>query len=465
MSSAAPFPPEETIDVGELLARAKRGFIPTLGAAFLGLGLGVLLSLLWAYQQPAVTTLRATFSFPGFERGNYPDGTKFQPDDVRAPDVINVAIDRLGLQNTPALATTIRGAIVINGFVSPALVKERDRLRALGQVVPPLIPDEYEISIALPRDSQPSIRQRELLLTEITNAYREKFIRSYVELTDDIGNAVGALSKSDFSDYELILTKEAQTLISFLQQQALSAPRFRSPSNHRSFQDLVKEAELFAQINMTDVLSQIYMNGLSRDRNNTLLKMDYYLRVLEDKERQLTEEEEVVLNLLKQTQERGQNYVLAAKTQAPTTPQPLLDPTFIDTLLTNDAYNFLVRKALDAGLAVKRVRAEKAQLTERRQRMESFAKSAADDRAAVRTDLTASMEKLERDYRDLISRVRTCLADYSRQTYADAVRVSLQATTRSIYRGIIFDGLIGAVSCACLALGMSLIFPSATTKD
>src|SRR5690606_21883816 len=116
---------------------------------------------------------------------------------------------------------------------------------------------------------------------------------------------------------------------------------------------------------------------LSKDRDYALMKMDYYMRTLEDQEQRLTQEAEVVTDLLAKTQERAQNYVLATKAQQPQGAQPLLDQGFIDTLLSNDAYNFLVREALKAGLAVKRVQSDIAQLQDRRKRMESFAKGEA----------------------------------------------------------------------------------------
>lgn len=97
------------------------------------------------------------------------------------------------------------------------------------------------------------------------------------------------------------------------------------------------------------------------------------------------EEEKVVDDLLAKTQERSENYVLGLKSQAtqarPET--PILDQGLIDSLLANDAYNFLVRRALGAGLAVKRVQADKAHLLERRKNLEDFLKSGGSDQATI----------------------------------------------------------------------------------
>jgi hypothetical protein len=458
-------PADDSIDFAEIARRVRRGFILVLALLLIGIAAGMIIGLADAYRQPAVTTQRVTFSFAGFERGTYPNGAKFQPDDLRAPDVINDALARLGMADpTGRLATQIRGALVISGVVSPALIKERDRLRVAGQPVPPLIPDEYEMSLTLPRDQAPGLRQRELLVTEIVSAYRRKFRRTFVDVPAEFGNAFAALSAADFIEYELVLTKELQNLVSFLENQSLVAQQFRSPTSGLSFQDLLKQANLFSQIKVNNVLGPIYMHGLSKDRDHALVKMDYFLRTLEDQEQRLREEEAVVANLLDQTRERSQNYVLASKQLNPQSAQPLVDQSLIDTLLANDAYNFLVRRALEAGLAVKRVQAQKNQWTERRQRMQSFIQTKDSGQAAAIEQMQAALRSLEGEYQKLLQEVQTCLTDFSTQEYSDAVRISMQAATPSHLRGGLVGALVGGMTGLFLGLGMSLLGAEPRTR-
>jgi hypothetical protein len=478
-SASQSHPNDESIDFAELFARVRRGFLFILGLALIGFAVGIFFTLVATTRQPAVSSLRVTFGFPGFERGVYPNGSKFQTDDIRAPDVINEAIKRLDLgAQTPDLASKIRGAISITGFVSPNIVKERDRLRAVGQNLPPYIPDEYEISLSLPRKFPLDVRQRELLLAEIVNTFQEKFRRVYVELPPEFGNAFSSLKGADFVEYELILTKEMQSLSDYLDQklnndnnsketrmQVGATKQFRSPTNNLSFQDLLKQSELFTQIRLNDVLSQIYIYGLSKDRKYALVKMDYYLRTLEDQEQRLKEEEAVVTNLLGKTQDRAQNYVLATKAQNPQGAQPLMDQSFIDSLLANDAYNFLVRRALDAGLAVKRIQSEKARMLERRQRMESFAKGEVVDQAVAIANTQTALTDLEAKYQELLGKVRVVLEDYSRQEYADAVRISMQATTNSFFTTLALGAFVGLAAGVALALGVSLIRPASNAPQ
>lgn len=451
---------DDSIDFSDLGRRARRGLGKVIGLGLLGLSLGVIFSVVVTTKRSAISTLRVTFGFSGFEHGNYPNGSKFQADDIRAPDVINDAVNQLRLQGVaPDFSSRIRGSIGVSGFISPGITKERDRLRAAGQTLAPFFPDEYEISLSLPRDYPLDVRDRELLLSAIVQAYQAKFRRTYVALPAEFDNAFDSLKTADFVEYEIILTKEMQSLASFLEQQILRAKQYRSPTTNLSFQDLLKETELFTQIRLNDVLGLIYVNGLSKDRTYAMVKMDYYLRTLEDQEQRLKEEESVVLNLLTKTQDRTQSYVLGIKTQAaqPRSDSPVLDQGLIESLVANDAYNFLVRRALDAGLAVKRVQADKAQMLDRRQRMEMFTKGEIKDQAAAIARTTSALESLEAGYQVLLKKVRAALDDFARQEYADAVRITMQPRTDSLLLSIVGGGLIGLVTGLALGLALSLL--------
>src|SRR5688572_7027617 len=128
---------EDRIDLRDLFLRVSGGFYQIIGLGLLGLVIGGLFSLALHRRQPVATSTRVVFSFPGFERGEYPDKSKFQADDLRAPAVISEALKRQGLDTSSDFQSKIRGAIGIEGIVPPNIVKERDRQRAAGQTPPP----------------------------------------------------------------------------------------------------------------------------------------------------------------------------------------------------------------------------------------------------------------------------------------------------------------------------------------
>ncbi|HUN82242.1 MAG TPA: hypothetical protein VMV81_12125 [Phycisphaerae bacterium] len=413
--------------------------------------------------QSVTTTARVVFSFPGFEKGQYPDGSKFQPDDLRSPDVIAEALKRKGLDATEEVQSKVRSALTIEGIIPDSVVKERDKQRANGQPPRPYLPDEYAITLTLSPRFPLSARERELLISEIVSVAQEKFVRTYVALPLDFGKAFQALAGADYFDYGLVLNRESQNLEAFLTQMSNSGRAFRSPHTNQSFSDLLKQAQLFKEIDLNEVLGLIRRDGLSKDRRLAMVKMDYYLKTLNDEESRAIEEEKVVLGLLKQAQEREQGYTLGIKSQAtqPRNENVVVDQGLVDSLLANDSYNFLVRKALDASLNTRRIQAEKAVLQERIQSMEAFLKSDTVEKANSLGQFEKSLENLRKTYDTLIANIRQTYQDYQQQQYGDAIRISMQARTASVYKALAFAGAAGlavgiAFGCGLVLLGLGL---------
>ena len=459
--SRAPFgdDPYEGIDLREVFARLARGLAQTLGLAALGLAIAAIIYLLAGSFTTATTSMRTTFAFSGIEKGEYPDHSKFQPDDLRAPDVVIEALNRQKLDTSQVFKSTIRAALTVEGIIPPDVIKTRDRLRAAGQNPPAYIPDEYLVTLTLQRKFPLNTQQRGLLLNGIVSAYQEKFQRTYGMVPQAFGSAFDTLRNADYFEYELILDAEMQSIISYLNQQLEQAKTFRSSTTNLSFSDLLRQTESFSQIRLNETLGLIRQNGLSRNRGIAMVKMDYLLRTLGDQEQKAMEEEKVVQDLLTKTQERAQNYVLGIKSQATQqrTEAPILDQGLIDSLLANDASNFLVRQALAAGLEVKRIQAEKAQLLERRKNMEGFLKSAGEDQSAIIAQVQKSLLDLEASYKDLVSNIRKTQADFAKQQFADAIRISMQPITGSLYRSMVVAAAIGGFIGLALGMGLSLL--------
>jgi ElaB/YqjD/DUF883 family membrane-anchored ribosome-binding protein len=457
-SSDSEFDSPVGVDLRQIFGRLSQGLLQTIGLTSFGLALAALVYLLVSPFTTSVTSMRVEFAFEGYGKGEYPDHSKFQPDDLRAPDIVFEAMNRLGRPSTEELQGKIRGALTVEGIIPPNVTKERDRLRAIGQSAAPYLPDEYLITLNLPKKFSLDSRTRELLLNDIASAYQEKFQRTYGNTPVAFGNAFESLRNADFFEYELILNHEISSITTYLHQQLDTAKTFRSPTTNLSFSELLEQVELFSQIRLNETLGLIRQNGLSRNRAIAMVKMDYYLRTLEDQEQEAIEQEKVVDDLLSKAQDRSQNYVLGIKSQAvqQRSESPVLDQGLIDSLLANDAYSFLVHRALDAGLTVKRIQAEKAQLLERRKTMEEFMKSSGEDQSALIAEVNKSLVALESSYKELISNIRKTHSDYSKQEYADAIRISMQPVTDSKYKPLAIAGAVGGVIGLALGIGLSL---------
>lgn len=464
---------QDAIDLRDLFIRFIHGLPQTIGLAMLGL---VLAAAIWLVASPfrtVTTTARVTFSFPGFGKGQYPDHSKFQPDDLRAPDIVAAALKRQGLDGRQDYQTAVRAALTIEGVIPPDVIRDRDRLIAAGQNPAPYVPDEYQLILRLPRKYPLTVRQRQQLLSNIVTAYEEKFEATYAQTPRAFGNAFATLKDADYPEYEFVLEQEIQNITDFLNQQigpkasdasanntlANAARTFRSRTTGYSFSDLLEQTRLFSQIQLNETLGLIYQYGLSRNRATALVKMDYFLRTLDDQDQQALQDQSVVDGLLAKAQEHAQGYVLGIKSAAASqgTGTPIIDQGLIDSLLANDAYNFLVRRALDAGLTAKKIEAQKARLVERRKNLEEFLKKPVNNQAAIMSQVQASLKQLKEGYDALISNIRQTYSDFARQQYADAIRLTMQPHTSSHYAPMFLAGLVGACLGLIAGMGLSLL--------
>jgi hypothetical protein len=460
MASPRPSDYDAAVDLKEFFLRLIHGLPQIVGLALVGLVFSLIGTQLLGPRQSSTKFTRISFSFNGFEHGLYPDQSKFEADDLRAADLISEAASRVSMEVDGTLLARLRAAVSVEAVIPSNITRERDRLRASGQTPPRYIADEYSVSLTLPRSFPMDDGQRRRFLNELVSAFRDRFQRTYAKLPGDFGNVFQTLRGADYFEYEFILSSDLQNLNTFLQKQIQSAPTFRSQTTNLTFADLLRSSELFTQLRLNEVLGLIRANGISRDRKLAMVKIDYHLSRLEERERQAVEEERVVTELMARTQDRSQNYVLGIRSQAQQRPDsnaPIVDQGLIDSLLQNDAYNFLMRRALDAGLAVKAIQAEKARLLERRKAMEAFLSDDRTSQASAQQQLEQTLANLESGYMDLVEKVQTTFEDFAKREYADAVRISGQINSESVLRSIALAGIVGAFLGGALGGGLSLL--------
>ena len=464
---------DDSIDFGELFGRLKRGLPMILGLATLGLALTAGGYYVGGQFLSVTTNTRVVFSFTGSEKGEYPDKSKFSPDDLRAPDNIAEALKRKGLATTEETQTQVRAALTVEAIIPDSIIKERDKLRAAGQTPRLYVPDEYTLTLTLPRKFPMSPREREVLLSEIVTVFQENFTRTYVAMPLNFGKAFESLLDADYSDYELVLHQEAKNINLLLagltgqtpetgddkSQLGTMSRSFRSPRTQLTFSDLLKQTQLFMQIRLNETLGLIRQHGISQDRSLALLKMDFHIKSLIDDENKAIEEEKVVQALLKQTQERAQNYVLGVKSQ--NGPQradaTVVDQGLLDSLLANDAYNFLIRKSLASSLATRSIQAEKIIMLDQKARLATFTTENLEERIATIAQFNKSLDALKKVYNRLINDIQLTYTDYQKQQFGDAVRISMQTKTQGFYRSLAMAGIAGLGIGGALGLGLALL--------
>jgi hypothetical protein len=188
--------------------------------------------------------------------------------------------------------------------------------------------------------------------------------------------------------------------------------------------------------------------------------MNYFLRTLQDQEQEAIEDEKVVDDLLSKAEMRSQSYVLGVKSEAveQRPGSPILDQGLIDSLLANDAYSLLVRKALDAGLAVKHIQAQKEKLLERKREMELLNKGVdTGTYATALAQVDRSLGDLKTSYDELVEKIRMTQADFSRQEFSDAITLSDNVHSDGTYRPLLEASATGFFLGVALGIGLSLL--------
>jgi len=131
-------------------------------------------------------------------------------------------------------------------------------------------------------------------------------------------------------------------------QQEEITKTFRSAATNFTFGDLRNQVALFTQIRLNETLGLIREHGLSKNRQTAMVKMDYYLQTLEDQENKSWRRKG---RGRAPHQKPGTHAKLRARHEIPSgtspTGDPILDQGLIDSLLANDAYNFLIHQALE----------------------------------------------------------------------------------------------------------------------
>jgi len=447
----------DLIDLREAFRRLGRGLSQILGLGLLGLAIAATIYLAASRFGLVSTSARVVFSFPGVIDGRYPDGSKFKPEDLCAPDVIATALQSQGLDTSSDYQSKIRAALTIEGIIPGDIIKAHDRMRAAGQTPTPFLPDEYAVTLTLPRGFSLNNGQRGRLLGAIVSAFRNKFEATYVKVPVALGTGLDSLKTADLSEYEQIILPDIDNIISYLNQQLDQAKDFRSQTTSLTFSDLLDRVRVFSQIRVNEILGLIRQNGLSNDRELALTKIQFALQAIQDQEDAAIQDEKVIQSLLNEARDRVQSYVLGIKSQTTRPEGPILDQGLVDSLLANDSYNFLIRRDLDAGLKVKHLEADKIRLLERQKYLLANDTRTPGSYAIVLAQVRKSQAGLESSYRELINDIRSTQVDFANQEYADAVAMTQSAHTEGKLQPLMTSSLVGLFLGLAMGMGLSLL--------
>lgn len=452
---------DDGIDFQGIWALFVRGLPMTIGLGLLGFGLSGGYYLAPHPNAIETTSVQVSFAFPGFERGKYPNGSNFQATDLCSPTVVAEALQHERLDTSAQFSDAVSDALSIEMLVPSDVARNQEHLRDEGQTPPTYTSNQYLVTLTVPRNFPLTRGQRELLLNEIVAVYRENFDEAYSPARASFSDVFATLRNANFPDYRSVLDAEMSTISDYLSVLQKAAPTFRSSATHLSFGDLSARLDIFEHVYLDETLGLIELKGVSLDHQRAMMKLNYDLQTVEDGLGQAADQNQLISRLLAGAGEHAQGYTLAVKSTAAEhgdTPV-VLDQGMINSLLANDEYNFLIRKALDAGTLAAKLQAERDQLLELRQRMESFDKLPLGSQSSLTESVLKSIATLQGKYTELISEISQTGTDFDHQWFADAVRITSGTSTsgETSSSGFLKLALAGLVVGMAFGAGLSLL--------
>jgi len=450
----------EFIDLKTILKTLVIGIPQAIAFASICLAISTIIFLIYSNFSHISTSTRVVFSFKGSNLGIYPDKSKFSYQDLISSDIIYNALKSEQFDTSKEFQNIIKESLNVEGNIPAERVKARDRLIALGQTVPIIIPEEYILSLNLKRNVNLRLDQRKYLLNSIVNSFREKFIRTYALPPIALGNLSATLQFADYDDFERILADNSNRIETYLTDLSKESGTFRSGKTKLSFGDLINENQDFNQIYKNKTLGLIHEGNLARDRKSALIKMDYQIYELSNLEKYQIEEERTVREFLNDAANHNSNYILGIKSQfndSHSLNTPVIDKNLLDSLLANDTYSYIMKKALEASLKVKETQVQQIIISEKRKQMELSLKSNSEIDKELSDEANKSMKELINSYEKLINDIRDTYSDYASQEFSDAIRLSAPIENESIWTSLLIFALTGSCIGGTLGMGLSLI--------
>jgi len=450
---------DEILNLREIVGRLRRGGRLIIALIFIGATVAMVVDLLDSPFSTETTSTRIVFSYPGFAADEYPDHSKFQIDDIRSGRYLADALARQHLKLSAKETEDIATGFLIEPVIPPEIAAQRERLRNSNVAMQPYSPDEFVLSINLPRSFPLSSNQRRQLLLDIIDGYKINFQQTYADTPPTFGAAFDVLAGQDISSYEYVLNKEFQTMIDFLDTRSKDAPTFRSRSTGLTFGDLARRTHVFEETRLFSILSRIRKLGYTSDPETVLGQIQYHISVYKERLLDATNEENVVNILLAKAQEREQSYVLGIRSQATQQKQDTttVDKGLIDSLLANDSYNLLIRRSLDIGIHQRQMQSQVDILNQRYTWVADAAKAPGSDHEREINAVKEDLRGIESLYLKFVSDIRNEETDYAQQKFADAVKITNYPVSESLYRRIVLICAIGAALGGMLGAGLSIL--------
>lgn len=276
----------DILNVVSYMAKRKRTYRYLMAiAVFIGVLIGLLVTgVKYITGKSACAQAVITFQYDGIEEGLDPNGAAFDINKLKAPVVIESALESLG--NTDISVEDVRQNIVIEGVIPEDAV---DRITVIKQMAledatnyekildVSYFPSQYVVSFY--KDWKMSGTETTEILNAVLESYREWFLDTYTNtaVLTVTGNMIN-YQNYDYAEAVDIIKSQVEIMQNYVAERLKDAPDFRSANTGLSFGDIQTSLNTIESIDLAKLVSYVENNNLTKDKQRLIEYYNYNIK-------------------------------------------------------------------------------------------------------------------------------------------------------------------------------------------
>ena len=276
----------DILNVVSYMAKRKRTYRYLMAiAVFIGVLIGLIVTgVKYITGKSACAQAVITFQYDGIEEGLDPNGAAFDINKLKAPVVIEAALESLG--NTDISVEDVRQNIVIEGVIPEDAV---DRITVIKQMAledatnyekildVSYFPSQYVVSFY--KDWKMSGTETTEILNAVLESYREWFLDTYTNtaVLTVTGNMIN-YQNYDYAEAVDIIKSQVEIMQNYVAERLKDAPDFRSANTGLSFGDIQTSLNTIESIDLAKLVSYVENNNLTKDKQRLIEYYNYNIK-------------------------------------------------------------------------------------------------------------------------------------------------------------------------------------------
>lgn len=226
-----------------------------------------------------------SFQYDGIEEGLDPNGASFDINKLKAPVVIQAALDELGITDEISVED-VRQNISIEGVIPTDAV---ERITAMNEAASKDVSYYEKILDVSYYPSQYIVYLQKLhgmsgsrtseVLNAVLAAYKDWFLKTYANTTvlTVTGNLVN-YQDYDYTEAVDLISSQIDIMEDYVTERDTEAPDFRSANTGLSFSDIETSLSTLKKIDLANLQSYVESNNLTKDKDKLVEYYNYNIQ-------------------------------------------------------------------------------------------------------------------------------------------------------------------------------------------